>query len=197
LELYKANETKVLDLMRRMGSAESSISLAIKFYDALNRKLEEYTSCITGDVIREMAYGCGRYYPLRDRLYLERLVDVFETGNVLFENVVHLPCTPSDEFTGLLDEYLASISSENSRSNINRINDSCRRFYSYMLYKGIFTLTAIDYDFLDCYYQEWMKRAPSSSLTDVYRVARFLDYSAGKNMCSAGFSFFREFLKKR
>jgi site-specific recombinase XerD len=190
LELYKANETKVLDLMRRMGSAESSILLAIKFYDALNQKLEEYTGCITGTVVREMAYACGRYYPQRDRLYLERLADVFETGNVLFENVVHLPCTPSDKFTDLLNEYLESISSENSRTNIGRINDSCRRFYSYMLYKGISALIDIDYDFLYCYYQEWMKRAPSSSLTDVYRVARFLDYSAGKNMCSAGFSFF-------
>ena len=190
LELYIAYETIVLDLMRRMGSAESSISLAAKFYDVLNRKLEECTGCITGDVIREMAYACGRYYPPRDRLYLERLVDVFETGNVLFENVVHLPCTPSDEFTDLLNEYLESISSENSKTNIGRINDSCRRFYSYMLYKGIFTLMAVDYDFLDCYYQEWMKRAPASFLTDVYRVARFLEYSAEKNMCSSGFSFF-------
>lgn len=176
--------------MRRMGSAESSILLAIKFYDALNQKLEEYTGCITGTVVREMAYACGRYYPQRDRLYLERLADVFETGNVLFENVVHLPCTPSDKFTGLLNEYLESISSENSRTNIGRINDSCRRFYSYMLYKGISALIDIDYDFLDCYYQEWMKRAPASSLTDVYRVSRFLEYSAEKNICSAGFSVF-------
>ena len=98
MELYKANETVVLALMRRMGAAESTISLAEKFYFALNRKLDEYTGSITGDVVREMASVCGRYYPSRDRLYLERLVDVFETGNVLFENVVHLrDISPNEE----------------------------------------------------------------------------------------------------
>ena len=90
----------------------------------------------------------GRY-----RLAVLRLRDVYENGRVLSTHL-EVYGNLSQEFSGLVDQYISSLSSHNySDAYLDRIKERCSLFFRYAEINGISSMDEIEFSLLEQYHQ--------------------------------------------
>lgn len=189
---YDKNVSVVIQSLVRYGYAQKSIDWSNRCFKQLKhwfskQKIPSFQESeafhwVEGDEI-------GIRYKRSYRSAVQRLADVYETGNVLRSHLFFYSRILPSGFAGARDGYLSSIEKEFSVRQLRNISDACNRFLGFLCVNGISSLCEISYSTMLLYYQDMaqVNRTPGVP-ADI--VEGFMLYLAEQGICSYGLGWY-------
>ena len=128
------------------------------------------------------------------RLAVLRLGDVYENGRVLSSHL-GVYGNLSQEFSSLVDGYIASLSSHNySASHLETIEERCSLFFRYAEINGFSSMDEINFSLLDQYHQ-FIMEADGSYRDYEFALIPMFKFWAERGIGQIGFGLFFRYAK--
>lgn len=192
MEQYDKNVTVILEFLVAENFSASVISLHRLCYKALRKHLTEEKIFYSSDAAYRWIddnKACWNYRQHTGwRHCVDQLEDVYAKGHILPDHLgvrKSAYCLLSETLKAELDDFL-----DNGVANPDdgRYRISCARFLLYLQYKGLQSISQLDYSGLLGFHKDDYHK--SSISKDVYEdlIRVFLRYSSDHGKCPLGFS---------
>ena len=189
---YVKNTNTVIQTLGIYGYSDHSIDLSRYCFSQLKSWMDsqEITDYDTQQA-RDWIFSANVLASHRPffRSTIQRLIDVYDTGNILRSHIVFYSRILSVHFSELRDRYLLSINGTVPERQFRNISDTCNRFLGFLHVRGFKSVNEICYSTMPLYYQDLMQVNKTPNV-QVNIIEDFLFFLAEQGLCSYGLGWY-------
>lgn len=189
---YDKNVNVVIQTLIRYGYSQQSIDWSSKCFKQLKlwltkQEISSFQDKTAIDWVNSNKVSIS--YKNFFHSTVQRLIDVYELGNVMRSHLVFYSRILPLDFTKEKNSYISSLKCKFSNRHLRNISDACNRFLGFLCVNDIFSLAEINYHLVILYYKDIMQLNNTPSISSDI-VEGFLFYLAEQEVCSYGFGWY-------